>query len=125
MAALDMAVARRQPRQGVVHHSDQGTQYTSIAFGERCERWGVLPSMGSSGDALDNAMAESFFASLECELLDRTTFTTHSEARAAIFDWIERFYNPCRRHSALDYLSPVDFERAGGGESTDGAGHAA
>ena len=81
--ALEMAVAQRRP-DAVVHHSDQGCQYTSLAFGARCRKWGVALSMGSVGDCFDNAMAESFFATLECELLDRTTLSTHAEARAAI-----------------------------------------
>ncbi len=110
LAAFDMAVAQRQPR-NVIHHSDQGTQYTSIAFGQRCRQAGVQPSMGSVGDAYDNALCESFFASLECELLDRTTLRNHAEARLAVFQYIEGWYNPHRRHSALDYLSPANYER--------------
>jgi putative transposase len=110
LAALDMAIARRRPGE-VIHHSDQGCQYTSIAFGGRCAQLGVRPSMGSVGDAYDNAMAESFFATLECELLDRQRFETQVEARMAVFEWIEAWYNPHRRHSALGYLSPIDFER--------------
>ena len=109
--ALDMALGRRRPRD-VIHHSDQGSQYTSIAFGERCRKAGVRPSMGSVGDCYDNALAESFFATLECELLARATFKTHPEARQAVFAFIEGFYNPRRRHSALGYLSPADFENA-------------
>ena len=108
--ALDMALWRRRPS-GVIHHSDQGSQYTSLAFGKRCRNAGVRPSMGSVGDAYDNAMAESFFASLECELLDRRRFKTHAEARIAIFAFIEGFYNPRRRHSSLGYLSPSAFEK--------------
>lgn len=107
--ALDMAVMQRRP-DGVVHHSDQGCQYTSIEFGKRCREAGVRPSMGSVGDCYDNAMCESFFATLECELIDRSTFRTHDEARTAIFDFIEGFYNTRRRHSSLRYLSPVRFE---------------
>ncbi len=110
LAALDTAVSQRQPS-GVIHHSDRGTQYTSIAFGHRCQQAGVQPSMGSVGDAYDNAMCESFFASLECELLDRRGFRTHAEARMAVFRYIEGWYNPHRRHSALDYQSPVNYER--------------
>lgn len=110
LAALEMAVRQRQPR-SVIHHSDQGSQYTSIAFGKRCGEAGVRPSMGSVGDAYDNAMCESFFATLECELLDRCRFATQAEARTAVFDFIEGFYNPRRRHSALGYLSPLDYER--------------
>ena len=108
--ALNMAVKTRRP-EGVIHHSDQGTQYTSIDFGKRCREAGVRPSMGSVGDAYDNAMAESFFATLECELLDRQRFHSHAEAKMAVFTFIESFYNPRRRHSSLGYLSPADFER--------------
>jgi Integrase core domain len=108
--ALDMALWRRRPI-GVIHHSDQGSQYTSLAFGKRCREAGVRPSMGSVGDAYDNAMAESFFATLECELLDRRRFKTQAEARMAIFAFIEGFYNPRRRHSSLGYFSPVVFEQ--------------
>ncbi len=111
LAALDMAVAQRRPTD-VIHHSDQGCQYTSIAFGNRCREAGVQPSMGSVGDAYDNAMCESFFATLECELLDRQRFHTPAEARLAVFDFIEGWYNPQRRHSALGYLSPLAYERA-------------
>jgi putative transposase len=107
--ALNMALGQRNTS-GVVHHSDQGCQYTSIAFGLRCREAGVKPSMGSVGDCYDNAMAESFFATLECELLDRVRFRTQAEARMAIFDFIEGFYNPKRRHSSLGYLSPNEFE---------------
>ena len=85
-------------------------QYASIAFGERCRKMGVRPSMGSVGDAYDNAMAESFFASLECELIDRKSWQTKTEARLALFTWIEGWYNPRRRHSALSYLSPMNYE---------------
>ena len=113
LEALNMAVDQRRP-QGVIHHSDQGSQYTSIAFGRRCEQLGVRPSMGSVGDCYDNAMCESFFATLECELLDRSTFRTHPEARSAIFEFIEGWYNRRRRHSALGYLSPLRFELAAG-----------
>ncbi len=109
--ALNMALGQRRPR-NVIHHSDQGSQYTSIAFGLRCKAAGVRPSMGSVGDAYDNAMCESFFATLECELLDRRKFQTKAEARMAIFQFIEGWYNPSRRHSALGYKSPVAFERS-------------
>jgi putative transposase len=110
LQALEMAYGQRHPGD-VVHHSDQGTQYTSIAFGARCREMGVRPSMGSVGDCFDNAMAESFFATLECELLDRRRFKTHAEAEIAVFDFIEGWYNPQRRHSSLGYLSPVQFEK--------------
>jgi putative transposase len=108
--ALQMAIQQRRSR-SVIHHSDQGCQYTSVAFGKRCEQLGVRPSMGSVGDAYDNAMAESFFATLECELLDRTRLETQAEARLAIFEWIEGWYNPARRHSSIGYRSPNEFER--------------
>jgi putative transposase len=113
VAALNMAVAQRRPRD-VIHHSDQGCQYTSLAFGGRCREAGVRPSMGSVGDAYDNALCESFFATLECELLDRECFRTQADARLAVFDFIEGWYNPRRRHSALDYRSPMIFERSQG-----------
>jgi putative transposase len=108
--ALNMALHQRRPTD-VIHHSDQGTQYTSIAFGLRCKHAGVRPSMGSVGDCFDNAMCESFFATLECELIDRSTFRTHAEAKLAIFEFIEGWYNPHRRHSALGYVSPAVYER--------------
>ena len=108
--ALDMALGRRRP-QGVIHHSDQGCQYTSIAFGLRCREAGVQPSVGSVGDAYDNALCESFFATLECELLERQRFATQAAARLAVFDYIEGWYNPRRRHSAFDYLSPMAYEK--------------
>jgi transposase InsO family protein len=108
--ALNMALATRRPA-SVIHHSDQGTQYASIAFGERCREAGVRPSMGSVGDAYDNAMCESLFATLECELLDRSRFRSQAEARIAVFEFIEGFYNRRRRHSAIGYLSPVDYEQ--------------
>jgi putative transposase len=108
--ALNMALGTRRPR-GVIHHSDQGSQYTSIEFGRRCRDASVRPSMGSVGDAYDNAMCESFFATLECELLDRCRFKTQAEARRTVFEFIEGFYNPRRRHSSIGYLSPIDYER--------------
>jgi putative transposase len=114
LEALEMAVRQRQPG-GVIHHSDQGCQYTSIAFGKRCREAGVRPSMGSVGDAYDNAMCESFFATLECELLARRRFATQAEARIAVFDFVEGFYTPRRRHSALGYLSPLEYERGASG----------
>ena len=110
LEALDMALYQRRP-DDVIHHSDQGTQYTSIAFGKRCADAGVKPSMGSVGDCYDNAMAESFFATLECELLDRRPLRTQREAREAVIEFIEAWYNPHRRHSSIGYLSPTEFER--------------
>lgn len=111
LAALNMAIEQRRPDQSVIHHSDRGAQYTSIEFGSRCREAGVRPSMGSVADCYDNAMCESFFATLECELLDRTRFRDHEEARVALFDFIEGWYNTRRSHSSLDYTSPVRFER--------------
>jgi putative transposase len=108
--ALNAAIGQRRPRD-VIHHSDQGSQYTSLGFGGRCREAGVRPSMGSVGDAYDNAMCESFFATLECELLNCRRFTSQAEARMAIFGFIEGWYNPVRLHSALGYRSPIDYEQ--------------
>jgi putative transposase len=110
IAALDMALGTRGPGVDLIHHSDHGTQYTSHAFRRRCGKAGITRSMGSVGDSYDNAMAESFFASLETELIDRSTWRTRDEARLAVFEWIGTFYNRRRRHSALGYLSPEAFE---------------
>lgn len=107
--ALNMACGQRRPSE-VIHPSDQGSQYTSVAFGNRCHQGQIRVSMGSVGDCYDNAMCESFFATLECELLDRCRFQSHAEARLAIFSFIEGWYNPHRRHSSLDYLSPMAYE---------------
>jgi putative transposase len=115
LQAFDMALFQRRPSE-VIHHSDQGCQYTSIAFGKRCGEANVRPSMGSVGDAYDNAMCESFFATLECELLDRNRFRSQVEARIAVFQFIEGWYNPHRLHSGLGYLSPVEFERRASAE---------
>ena len=123
LEALNMAIGQRRP-QGVVHHSDKGAQYTSLAFGKRCREMGVLTSTGSAGDCYDNAMAESFFATLECELLQRRSFKTQAEACMAIFAFIEGWYNTLRLHSALGYLSPNEFERrAAAGRPTGTEGH--
>lgn len=107
--ALGMALSQRRPK-AVIHHSDQGSQYTSLAFGKRCREAGIRLSMGSIGDCYDNALCESFFATLECEWLDRFSFRSQAEARRAIFQYIEGWYNPHRRHSALGYLSPFRYE---------------
>ncbi len=109
-AALDMAVIHRRPGDGLVHHSDHGAQYTSLAFGRRLRESGIAASMGSIGDCYDNAMAESFFATLETELLDRSGWASPAEAKAAVFEYIEVFYNRIRRHSSLGNLSPERFE---------------
>ena len=110
LAALDMAVAQRKP-EGVVHHSDHGCQHTSLAFGARCREAGVRPSLGSVGDCYDNAMCESFFATLGCELIDRRRFATKAEARMAVFRFIEGWYNARRRHPSLGYAAPATYEQ--------------
>jgi len=109
-AALEMALSQRKPVD-VIHHSDQGCQYTSIEFGLRCREANVRPSTGTVADCYDNAMCESFFATLECEHLAKNRFKTKVEARMKVFEFIEGWYNPTRRHSALDYLSPVKYEQ--------------
>jgi putative transposase len=98
------------PGPGLVHHSDQGSQYVSLLFGQRCREAGIEISMGWTS-AHDNAVAESFFASLATDLLRRRTLCSRAEARTAVFDYFESFYNPIRLHSTLDYRSPVDYER--------------
>ena len=108
--ALEMAVWNRRPSSGLVHHSDHGSQYTSLAFGQRLEQASILGSMGTIGDALDNAVAESFFATLQVELLDRQRWSTRRELTTAIFDYTEVFFNRQRLHSTLGYLSPTEFE---------------
>ena len=110
--ALNMAVAHRRPDAAVIHHSDHGCQYTSLAFGRRLREAGLVGSMGTVGDCFDNAVAESFFATLECELLDRRTWPTRRELSTEVFDFIEGFYNLRRRHSTLGYLSPATYETA-------------
>jgi putative transposase len=107
--ALDMAAQQRNSEE-TIHHSDQGCQYTAVGFGQRCEDAGVRPSMGSVGDCYDNAMCESFFATLECELIERESFSDRLEARLSVFTFIEGWYNPHRLHSALDYQSPTAYE---------------
>lgn len=110
LTALQMAYAQRHP-EGVVHHSDHGGEYTAVAFSARCRELGITMSMGSVGDCFDNAMMESFFSSLEAEVLDRYRFATRDEARARCFRWIEGWYNTRRRHSGIDYQPPREFER--------------
>lgn len=109
VAALNMALDQRHPK-SVIHHSDRGVQYSSVAFGYRCKEMGVRVSMGSAGDAYDNAMCESFFATLKREVLGHHRFSSPSQARRTIFEFIEGWYNPHRLHSSLDYFSPVIFE---------------
>lgn len=123
LTALNMAVTQRRP-EAVIHHSDRGCQYTSYAFGKRCQEAGVMPSMGSVGDAYDNAMAESFFATLEREVLNRRKFRSQAEARMALFEWIEGWYNRHRRHSSLGYRSPANYERAHAHRFTQPEAHA-
>ena len=110
LAALDMALKQRQPPSGLVHHSDRGVQYASTAYRQRLCQAGVIPSMSRRGNCYDNALMESFWSTLKCGLVHRSHFATRAEARAAIFEWIEVFYNRKRFHSALGYQSPVDFE---------------
>lgn len=107
LAALEMAVQQRQP-DDTIHHSDRGSQYTSIAFGERCRKAGVRPSMGTT--CYDNALCGSFLATLWCELIERDRFATRAEARLALFEFMEGWYNPHRIHSSLDYQSPMQYE---------------
>ncbi len=110
LEALNMAAQQRNLEE-TIHHSDQRCQYVAIAFGKRRGDEGVRPSMGSVGDCYDNAMAESFFATLECELIKQESFSDRSEARLMVFDYLEGFYNPHRRHSAIDYHSPMTYEK--------------
>ncbi len=111
LAALKMAQHTRKPLPGLIHHSDQGAVFTSLRFGRHLNASGVIGSMGRSGTPADNAVVESFFATLQTELLDRHTWPTRDNLRTAIFEYIEIFYNRQRRHSHLDYLSPTDYER--------------
>jgi putative transposase len=119
--ALQMAIARRKPAPGLVHHSDRGVQYTSLSFGKKLEDERIVPSMGRVGSAYDNALAESFVATLKTELLYRNAWPTRRSARTALFEYIECFYNSRRRHSALGYLSPVEYEEVRLGEEEDAA----
>jgi putative transposase len=108
--ALEMAVSQRKPERGLIHHSDQGSQYTALIFGQRCREVGIDRSMGARGCALDNAVSEAFFASLKKEKLNRRAWPTRRDARNAVFAWIEGWYNRRRLHSTLGYLSPADYE---------------
>jgi putative transposase len=108
--ALQMAIARRKPSPGLVHHSDRGVQYTSLFFGKRLGDEGRSPSMGRVGSAYNNALTEAFVATLKTELLYRSSWPTREVVKTAIFEYIEGFYNTRRRHCALGYLSPAEFE---------------
>lgn len=108
--ALEMAVWRRKPAAGLVHHSDRGTQYTALSFGKRLEEAGIVPSMGGAGSALDNAISESFVATLKVELVHTRRFPTRGAARSAVFEYLEAFYNRRRLHSSLGYVSPEGYE---------------
>jgi putative transposase len=108
--ALEMAVTRRRPDAGLVHHSDQGSQYTSLVFTQRCRAVGIDVSMGSRGDCFDNAVLESFHATIKKDLIHRRAWPTKAQARTAIFEYVETFYNRRRRHSRLGMLSPEQFE---------------
>ena len=108
LCALDVALGWRDPDAGLVHHSDRGVQYASLAYRQRLAQAGVIPSMSRPGNCYDNAAMESFWSSLKRELVHRCQFATRAEARAVIFEWIEVFYNRERLHSALGYQSPVD-----------------
>jgi transposase InsO family protein len=111
-AALEMALGRRQPAAGLVHHTDRGSQYTSTDYQALLKKHGLLVSLSGTGHCYDNAPMESFFGTLKAELIYRTTYTTRAAARQDIVSYIEGFYNATRRHSALGYRSPLDFERA-------------
>ena len=117
-----MAVTRRRPNGEVIHHSDRGSQYASLAFGATLRDSGIMASRGSRGDAYDNAAAESFMATIKKELVYRNRFKTRNAARLAIFDYIECFYNPVRRHSTLGQKSPVNYELAAAAATTRTSG---
>jgi len=126
--ALEMAVARRHPDPGLIHHSDQGSQYVSLAFGQTARDAGIAVSMGSKGDCFDNAVAESFFATLKKELVHRRAWPTRRELTGEVFEYIEAFYNRQRRHSTLGYLSPAEYEnrtliKAGSGRAASRLAH--
>jgi putative transposase len=111
VSALEMALHRRRPSPGLIHHSDQGCQFTAVLFGKRCAKAGIEISMGSVGDCYDNAVCETFHATIKKEKIYRQSWPTRAAARTAIFDYIEGWYNPRRRHSTPAYLSPIEFER--------------
>ncbi len=108
--ALEMAVARRQPARGLVHHSDHGSQYTAVIFGDRCAELGIEISRGSVGDCYENAVCEAFHSTLKRELVHRRPWPTRAGLQTSVFGYIEGFYNTRRRHSTLGQLSPAEFE---------------
>jgi len=108
--ALAMATKRRKPPRGLVHHTDRGSTYASATYRRSLDRLGIVASMSRAGDCWDNAVAESFFATLKVELVDEADYATRAEARTAINDYVDEFYNLVRRHSHLTYLSPTEFE---------------
>jgi putative transposase len=110
-AALEMAIRRRKPSAGLIHHSDRGSHYTALSFGKRLEEAGIVPSMSRVGSALDNAISESFVSTLKNEI-GVSRYPTRRAARGSVFEFIERFYNRVRRHSSLGYLSPSEYEQA-------------
>jgi transposase InsO family protein len=110
LTAMAMAIRSRRPAAGLVHHSDHGCQYTSLAFGQRLDEAGILASRGSVGDCFDTAVAEAFFATLKTELLHRQVWPTRAAARLAIFEYVEVWYNRRRRHSTLGYATPAEYE---------------
>lgn len=112
MNALDMALEQRQPRTGLIHHTDQGPIYAARKYRERMAAHGIQPSMSAKGNAYDNAVAESFFGNLKNEVIHHIDFESRDKARAAVFDYIELFYNRSRMHQSLGYVSPVEFERS-------------
>ena len=113
--ALEMAVARRRPGPGLIHHSDHGSQYTAVIFGQRCEQLGLEVSRGSIGDCYDNAVCEAFHATLKRELVHRRPWPTRAELQTAVFEYIEGFYNTTRRHSTIAHLSPAQYEERADG----------
>jgi putative transposase len=110
--ALEMALENRQPAPGLIWHSDQGSQFVSLTFGQQARAAGIAQSMGSRGDCYDNAVAETFFATLKKELIYRHSWPERAELRTEVFDFIEVFYNRRRRHSTLGMMSPADYERS-------------
>jgi putative transposase len=128
VAALEMAVRRRRPAKGTIHHSDHGSQYIGLTFGQAAHDAGIAQSMGAVGSCFDNAVAETFFATLTKELLQhdapKTGWATRAQLRSAIFEYVEGFYNPTRLHSTLGMRSPVEFEADHAAGDPDGLARA-